>query len=153
MGRIKPIKAASLKGGGGRIKASAPKKATKATAKGKRAAGVAKAAMSVAGTFVPAPVRVAATVGRAVVGKVQAVRAARAGKAAPARFGRRRRGIVPKTVKKWVGKMVRRRKQETKVLNKLMSASGAKRMFGGFGSRRGSKGVITKGEALAALRK
>lgn len=125
---------------------------------GKRPAGRATGARgrvaAAVAQVIPLPARV---VGKgvlkgagAVVGFVQRRRAA--GKVGfAAGLKRRRRGIVPKAVKKYVARMVRKRKQENKVITKLLSVSGAKRMFGG--SKAGSKGSITAKEAMAALAK
>lgn len=66
--------------------------------------------------------------------------------------GRRRRGVVPKTVRKWAGKITRRRKQEEKIVKKLFGAEGGKIVKKAKPSRFGSSGVITKAEALKALR-
>ena len=66
--------------------------------------------------------------------------------------GRHRRGVVPKTVRKWAGKITRRRKQEEKIVKKLFGADGGKIVKKPKASRYGSPGVITKAEALAALK-
>ena len=66
--------------------------------------------------------------------------------------GRRRKGVVPKTVRKWASKITRRRKQEEKIVKKLFGAEGGKIVKKAKPSRYGSAGVITKAEALQALR-
>ena len=64
--------------------------------------------------------------------------------------GKRRRSSVPKTVRKWVSKTVRKRKQQEKIMRKLVRISGVGRMMN---KRSGSRGVITRSEALRALRR
>ena len=65
--------------------------------------------------------------------------------------GKRRRGSVPKTVRRWASKMASRRKTEENIVRKLFGTGGGKiikapkRAFGG-------RGVITAAEAREALR-
>jgi len=66
--------------------------------------------------------------------------------------GRHRRGVVPKTVRKWAGKITRRRKQEEKIVKKLFGAEGGK-IVKKPKSRYGSPGVITRAEAMEAMRR
>ena len=67
---------------------------------------------------------------------------------------RHRKGVVPKTVRKWASKITRRRKQEEKIVKKLFGAEGGKIVKKPKASRfSGSAGVITKAEALEALRR
>ena len=67
---------------------------------------------------------------------------------------RHRKGVVPKTVRKWASKITRRRKQEEKIVKKLFGAEGGKIVKKPKTSRYGaSAGVITKAEALDALRR
>lgn len=72
-------------------------------------------------------------------------------KGAKATGFRRRRGKVPKAVKKWITRTTSRRKQEEKAMRKALRIAGVSRTSGA--RMRGTRGVITKGEALAALRK
>lgn len=65
-----------------------------------------------------------------------------------------RRGVVPKTVKKWATRYARKRKQTDKVIKNIFGADGSKligqrkrRSFGG------SPGVITSAEAREAMRR
>lgn len=64
----------------------------------------------------------------------------------------RRKGVVPKTVRKWSSRITRRRKQEEKVIKKLFGNDGGKIIKKPKMSKYGSSGVITKAEALQALR-
>ena len=67
---------------------------------------------------------------------------------------RHRKGVVPKTVRKWASKITRRRKQEEKIVKKLFGAEGGKIVKKPKASRYGmSPGSITKAEALDALRR
>lgn len=64
-------------------------------------------------------------------------------------FGKRKKGKIPKGVRRWLSRTLSRRKAEEKAVRKLLKISN----FGKV-SRRGvgsSKGVITRQEALAAL--
>lgn len=135
MGRIKPIKAASAKGGGGRIRGATAARRPAATPALKRARTASKVVGGLkvagrAGRLVPG-------VGQAIaVGELAAPLARRAGGAIAGRFRRgskvspegfpikRRRRLVPKRVQKWIRKTVARRKAETKALRKIVSASG-----------------------------
>lgn len=160
MGRVKPAKQAVTKGSGGRLKGSVAKAPSKATAKGKRASGKASAlgseALDIATGFVPGGAvaklgaKLAFKGGAKIVSKVRGRKAA--GGAAAGGFRKRRRGIVPKAVRKYVNKLARRRKHEEKIIRKLISASGARKIVGRFGGFRGSRGVITRSEASQALR-
>lgn len=66
---------------------------------------------------------------------------------------RRRKGVVPKTVKKWASKITRRRKQEEKIVKKLFGAEGGKIVKKPKVSRYGSPGVITRQEMNEAIRR
>lgn len=66
---------------------------------------------------------------------------------------KRRRGVVPKTVRKWSNRMTRRRKQEEKIVKKLFGAEGGKIVKKPKISRYGSPGVITQQEVREAMRR
>lgn len=66
---------------------------------------------------------------------------------------RHRKGVVPKTVRKWAGKITRRRKSEEKIIKKLFGADGGKIVKKPKSSRYGTPGVITRAEALEAMRR
>ena len=149
MGRIKPRKVVS-KGAGGRIRTSG-KTLRKGTQIGKRLLRGAK----IAATTITPQGR-ALAVGGAIVGKVKEKLAARAATKAQAQaMGipfRRRKGLVPKSVRKYVNKLTRRRKAENKILNKLFSRSGVGKVFKAR-SPMTSEGIITRAEARRALKR
>lgn len=65
--------------------------------------------------------------------------------------GKRRRGKVPKTVKKWASRFISRRKQEEKIVKGIFGTDGGKVIKKA--KKASSSGVITQQEALAALRR
>lgn len=65
-------------------------------------------------------------------------------------FGKRRKGKIPKAVRKWASRIVSRRKQEEKLVRKLFGTGGGKVIKA---QKKGSPGVITQEERLAALRR
>ena len=66
---------------------------------------------------------------------------------------KRRRGTVPKTVRKWIGKITRRRKNEEKQIKKLVGSDGGKVIRRPKKSYGFSPGVITRSEAMEAMRR
>lgn len=66
---------------------------------------------------------------------------------------RRKKGVVPKTVRKWASKITKRRKQEEKIVKKLFGAEGGKIMKKAKTSRYGTPGVISRAEAMEAMRR
>lgn len=75
-------------------------------------------------------------------------------KASVSGLRKRRRGVVPKTVKKWASRYARKRKQTEKVIKNVFGSDGSKLL----GSRRrrsygGSPGVITSAEVREAMRR
>lgn len=155
MGRIKPSKSVS-KGSGGRLRGSVAS-TQRATASGKRRSGLQTAlsavTSSVAGRAIIGVAKrhpLLATAGLAI-GGIAAIKGIRALRARGQAGMRRRKGIVPKTVKKYVARMVRKRKQENKIIRKLISSSGAGRLFTPRAAS--SSGVITRAEASRALKR
>lgn len=70
------------------------------------------------------------------------------------RSGKRRRGVIPKRVRKWLGKTVRRRKAEERAMRKMLKIKGASRVVRQSRySDYGSPGVITRSEALRDLKR
>lgn len=63
---------------------------------------------------------------------------------------KRRRGKVPKTVRKWATKITSRRKQEEKIVKELFGAGGGKIVKAP--KKNSSNGNISRSEALSALR-
>jgi len=99
----------------------------------------------------PVLTTVAAGIGGAAVGTLATKFLSRKVNPATGLPMRRSRASVPKTVRKWVTKTVSKRKQQDKMLRKMLSASGASRLMGA--KRAGSRGVITAQEASNALRR
>jgi hypothetical protein len=67
-----------------------------------------------------------------------------------ARSGKRRRGKVPKSVRKWASKIVSRRNQEEKIVKDLFGTSGGKVIKAP--KKSASAGFISRSEAERALR-
>src|SRR3990167_10284151 len=63
---------------------------------------------------------------------------------------KRRKGKIPKSVRKWASRIVSRRKQEEKLVKKLFGTGGGKVIKA---VKKGSPGFITQEERLAALRR
>ena len=87
--------------------------------------------------------------GSSVSGVISEVRGKRGGGGV-----RRRRGTVPKTVRKWIGKITRRRKNEEKQIRKLVGSDGGKVVRRPRKAKYGySPGVVTKSEFMEAMRR
>ena len=140
-------KAAPLKKGGSVKKKTVSVKSSKSAkpAKGAKVKGVVKA---VGGIIDRA---VGAYTGSSVSNVVSDFKG---GKTTTKGTGKKHRhGVVPKTVRKWASKITRRRKQEEKVVKKLFGADGGKIVKKAKVSRYGSPGVITRAEAMEAMRR
>lgn len=66
---------------------------------------------------------------------------------------RHRRGVVPKTVKKWATRYARKRKQAEKVIKNVFGSDGSKLLGPRKKKSYGSPGVITRAELSEAMRR
>lgn len=131
----------------GKIKSVATRMASRATSSSKlkgatakamslggKVLGTAKTARDVA-AFTPTPVgavarvsQIAETAGGIAVGTIKGAGRKTGKQITASSFGKRRKGKVPKTVRKWVTKVTSRRKQESKLLRKLIHVGYSKPM-------------------------
>lgn len=131
---------------GGSVKKAKKTTTKKAAAKPKKGGSVKGALKSVGGIINRG---IETYTGSSVSGVVSDFKKGKGG--TPGR--KRRRGVVPKVVRKWSSKMASRRKQEEKIVKKLFGSDGGKILKKPKVSRGGSPGFITAAEAREAMRR
>ena len=111
---------------------------------GKSIKSVGKSVYQAAKTYAPDLVSLSENLG---VGKAVSNLKTKMGKGSTGK--KRRKGKIPKQVKRWASRIVSRRKQEEKLVKELFGAGGGKVVKA---PKKGSAGVITREEALRSLR-